>query len=73
MATIGITCSKPLDIKLALYDATGKFIHSYDQTSFVAGEYSLPLRAESLSSGEYYLRAVSGGLVAVEMKVVIVR
>ena len=72
-ATIGLTCSKQLNLQLALYDATGKFIHSYDQTSFGAGEYTLPLKAESLSSGEYYLRAVSGGTVAVEMKVVIVR
>lgn len=72
-ATIGISCSKQMDIKLALYDATGKFIQSYDKTSFSIGEYTLPLRAESLTSGEYYLRAVSGGAVAVEMKVVVVR
>ena len=72
-ATIGLSCSRPLNIKLSLYDAAGKFVHSYEQTSFTAGEYSLPLRAESLSSGEYYLRAISDSAVAVEMKVVVVR
>ncbi len=72
-ATIGITCVKPTNIKLGLYDATGKFIQNYEQTSFGAGDYSLPLRAESLASGEYYLRAISEGSITLEVKVVVVR
>ncbi len=72
-ATIGITCLKPIDITLGLFDGTGKFIQGYEQTSFGAGEYSLPLGAESLASGTYYLRAISEGSLALEVKVVVVR
>ena len=72
-ATIKLNLEKPLNITLALFDATGKLVQDYKQTSFNAGEYTLPLTSETLPSGEYYLRAISGGATAAELKVLIVR
>ncbi len=71
-ATIKFVLQKPLEIKLELFDATGKLVHSYNRLSINTGEYSLPLASEKFPSGEYYLRAIIGGRVASELKVMIV-
>lgn len=72
-ATIKLILAKPLHMMLALFDASGRLARGYEQSSFGTGEYSLPLATEMLASGEYYLRAIVGGVIAAETKVVVIR
>jgi hypothetical protein len=72
-ATIKLTLEKPMNLNLALFDATGKIVQEFKQTSYNSGGYTLPLASESLPSGDYYLRAISDKATAAELKVLIVR
>ncbi|MDP4220587.1 MAG: choice-of-anchor D domain-containing protein [Bacteroidota bacterium] len=72
-ARINLILSKPLDLKLALFDASGRFIRSYDHTVNGIGEFSVPLNAETLASGEYSLHAISGGAIVADSKIMIIR
>ena len=71
-ATIFLTSDKPRDLKLALFDASGKQVHAYEHVKLASGEYSLPLSSTSLPSGDYFLRAISAGGVVATAKVMIV-
>jgi len=72
-ATIRLTLEKPLNVSLALFDATGKMVQEFKNAAYNSGMYTIPFASESLPSGEYYLRAVSDNATAAELKVMIVR
>jgi hypothetical protein len=71
-ASINFTSDKPADLQLALFDATGKQVHQYDEVKLGSGEYSVPLSSTGLPSGDYYLRASAGGATLATTKVLIV-
>lgn len=72
-ATIRFSADKPADVHLALFDATGKQVHQYDDVKLAAGAYSMPLSSSGLPSGDYFLRASAGGATLATTKVLIVR
>ena len=72
-ATVRIKLAAPGNIKLALFDVTGRIVKTYEDLSVGSLEYSLPLTSETLANGEYYLRAISEGVIVAETKVLIVR
>ena len=71
-AMITFTSDKPRDLQLALFDATGKQVHAYENVKLSSGEYSLPLSSTTLPNGDYFLRAISAGEVVATAKVMIV-
>ena len=71
-ATITFNSDKPRDLQLALFDASGKQVHAYDNVKLGLGEYSLPLSSTTLPNGDYFLRAISAGGIVATAKVMIV-
>lgn len=72
-ATVKISLAKPINMKLALFDVTGRLVMNYEDLLSGSLEYSLPLTLETLAGGEYYLRAIAGNMIVAETKVIIVR
>ena len=71
-ATISFKGDKPADLNLTLFDASGRQVHQYEDMKFGAGKESMPLSSATLPSGDYYLRAISGGSIVATTKVLIV-
>ncbi len=71
-ATIVFSGDKPVDLHLALFDASGRQVHQYEDIEYGAGEYSMPLSSNGLPSGNYYLRASAGGAIVATANVLVV-
>jgi hypothetical protein len=72
-AAISLTLTKPAEIDLALFDANGKLVHNFGLSHFEPGLHSFSLSPEYLQSGEYYLRAVANGVIAAEVKAMVIQ
>lgn len=71
--TISLRMKRGADLTIALFDASGRFVTLVDDRFFHAGENSVGLSTSGLPSGEYFIRATSGNVMAGEAKVVVQR
>lgn len=51
------------DVKIILYDITGKFISEIQNSSRNAGRYSAIINSDNLSSGVYFLKMTAGNYI----------
>ncbi|MFO8055345.1 MAG: T9SS type A sorting domain-containing protein, partial [Bacteroidales bacterium] len=58
--TIPVNLSRPLDLRFALYDITGKQVF-VRENSLPAGENQIRIKVESLSPGMYFYRLTAEG------------
>ena len=70
--TVQFSADKPATVHLALFDAAGKLIKTYEGVTFGTGDYSMPLSSSGLPSGDYYLRALADGAIVATAKILIV-
>lgn len=54
------------NVKIAVYDMSGKMVHEYNGGNLNAGKYEYEFNGENLSSGVYFYRLVSDGYEAVK-------
>jgi hypothetical protein len=69
---ISYSVPKTGDVKLALYDITGRLVRVLEYGRVEAGEHRVTLNAEGMSSGIYFVRMEAGGR-AVTGKMVLLR
>jgi hypothetical protein len=67
--TISFTLPKAGNVKLTVFDVTGREVRSGirgGNTSYTAGEHHLTFDGSALTSGEYFVRMEAGGLVKIQ-------
>jgi hypothetical protein len=67
-----LNADRPLNLQLALFDAAGKQVQSYEAITVTSSQHSMPLSSEVLPNGTYYLMAKAGGALVASTKVLIV-
>jgi hypothetical protein len=61
--TIKFSLSKDSKVSLKVYDVAGRVVRTVIDREMSAGVYEIPLQANGLTSGVYFLRLRSGNLV----------
>ncbi len=68
---ISLTMARAADVELALYDPTGRRVSTVFSGTLGAGRHSIPLNADHLPAGAYYLAAnTAGSLVTHDVVIV---